>query len=96
MHEAFLAHVTAPWEALPPPVSVLGIDETRRGKPLWTQVPDTHPGVLARDRRPVVTGAGDPRNLLAGPHLDLVKHRGRSPRWPVSVACVADPGPGQD
>lgn len=39
-HRAFVAHA----EALlgePEPVRVLGIDETRRGKPRWTQCPDT-------------------------------------------------------
>lgn len=39
-HRAFVAHA----EALltePEPVRVLGIDETRRGKPRWAQCPDT-------------------------------------------------------
>jgi hypothetical protein len=33
-----------------PPVRVLGIDETRRGKPIWAQGPDTKRWVLACDR----------------------------------------------
>ena len=33
-----------------PPVAVLGIDETRRGKPIWTQDPHTKRRVLACDR----------------------------------------------
>jgi len=50
VHDAFIAHVTAPLAAPAPPVRVLGIDETRRGKPIWTQDPDTHRWQLACDR----------------------------------------------
>ncbi len=50
MHDAFVAHVEAPLAAPLPPVSVLGIDETRRGKPIWTQDPDTKRWVLVCDR----------------------------------------------
>ena len=50
VHTAFAAHVQAPLAAPLPPVSVLGIDETRRGKPIWAQDPDTRRWVLAADR----------------------------------------------
>jgi len=50
VHDAFIAHVTEPLAAPVPPVGVLGIDETRRGKPIWTQDPDTQRWVLACDR----------------------------------------------
>ena len=50
VHDAFVAHVEAPLAAPLPPVSVLGIDETRRGKPIWSQDPDTKRWVLACDR----------------------------------------------
>lgn len=39
-HSAFTAHADG-LLAEPAPVSVLGIDETRRGKPTWKQDPDT-------------------------------------------------------
>ena len=50
VHDAFAAHAPAPLAAPLPPVSVLGIDETRRGKPIWSQDPDTKRWVLACDR----------------------------------------------
>ena len=50
VHDAFIAHVSTPLAAPSPPVKVLGIDETRRGKPIWAQDPDTHRWVLACDR----------------------------------------------
>jgi len=50
VHEAFIAHVAEPLAQLAPPVRVLGIDETRRGKPIWTQDPDTDRWQLACDR----------------------------------------------
>ena len=50
VHDAFAAHVKAPLTAPLPPVKVLGIDETRRGKPIWAQDPDTKRWVLAHDR----------------------------------------------
>ena len=50
VHDAFIAHVSEPLAAPAPPVRVLGIDETRRGKPIWTQDPDTHRWQLACDR----------------------------------------------
>ncbi|GAB4077106.1 hypothetical protein GCM10028781_18710 [Nostocoides australiense] len=36
-HAAFVAHVDAELAAPLPPVQVLGIDETRRGKPVWAR-----------------------------------------------------------
>jgi len=50
VHEAFIAHVTELLAAPAPAVTVLGIDETRRGKPIWSQDPGTHRWVLACDR----------------------------------------------
>ena len=50
VHAAFVAHVKAPLTAPLPPVKVLGIDETRRGKPIWALDPDTKRWVLAHDR----------------------------------------------
>jgi len=49
-HAAFVEHVRVPLAAPLPPVKVLGIDETRRGKPVWTQDPDTGRWVLVADR----------------------------------------------
>jgi len=50
VHAAFVEHVRAPLAAPLPPVKVLGIDETRRGKPIWVRDPDTKRWVLAADR----------------------------------------------
>lgn len=50
VHRAFIDHVTPALSAPLPAVTVLGIDETRRGKPKWTQDPDTGRWVLATDR----------------------------------------------
>jgi len=50
VHAAFVEHVKVPLAAPLPPVKVLGIDETRRGKPVWAQDPDTGRWVLVRDR----------------------------------------------
>lgn len=50
VHDAFIDHVTEPLAAPLPPVTVLGIDETRRGKPTWMQDQDTARWVLATDR----------------------------------------------
>jgi len=50
VHAAFVEHIRAPLAAPLPPVKVLGIDETRRGKPIWAQGPDTKRWVLAADR----------------------------------------------
>ena len=50
VHDAFVAHAPAPLAAPLPPVGVLGINETRRGKPIWAHDPDTKRWVLACDR----------------------------------------------
>jgi transposase len=50
VHDAFVEHVRVPLAAPLPPVKVLGIDETRRGRPVFAQDPDTGRGVLVCDR----------------------------------------------
>lgn len=47
---ALLAHITAPLAGPLPLVAVLGIDETRRGKPVWEQDPATRKWRIAHDR----------------------------------------------
>lgn len=47
---ALLAHITAPLSGPLPAVAVLGIDETRRGKPVWEQDPQTRRWRIAHDR----------------------------------------------
>ena len=49
-HAAFVAHVTPILEQDLPEVSVLGIDETRRGKPIWEQDPVTGRWRIKHDR----------------------------------------------
>jgi len=51
VHAAFVAHVRVPLAAPLPPVKVLGMDETRRGKPVWAMDPDTKRWVLASGLR---------------------------------------------
>jgi transposase len=41
VHDAFAVHADAHLDDVPGPVAVLGIDETRRGRPTWSQDPDT-------------------------------------------------------
>ena len=48
-----------PLAAALPLVSVLGIDETRRGKPIWAQDPSTKRWVLVADRFHLVHLAND-------------------------------------
>ena len=50
VHNAFVEHVRIPLAAPLPPVKVLGIDETRRGRPVFAQDPDTGRWVLVCDR----------------------------------------------
>ena len=50
VHNAFVEHVRVPLEAPLPPVKDLGIDETRRGRPVFAQDLDTKRWVLAADR----------------------------------------------
>lgn len=47
---AFRAAAREAVEAPLPEVEVLGIDETRRGKPRWEQDPDTGKWKMTRDR----------------------------------------------
>ncbi len=49
-HASFVAHVDGILAEPLPPVTVLGIDETRRGRPVWTQDPETKKWVKACDR----------------------------------------------
>nr|WP_229574912.1 ISL3 family transposase [Ornithinimicrobium avium] len=49
-HAAFVDHVSPALSAPLPPVCVLGIDETRRGKVRWTQDPDTGRWQVVADR----------------------------------------------
>lgn len=46
---AFIAHVDPTLDE-PPQVTVLGIDEARRGKPKWVQDPDTHEWQFSAER----------------------------------------------
>ena len=68
-HAAFVAHVTPALARPLPPVTVLGIDETRRGKPKWAQDPVTGRWVVIADRwhTGIVDAAGT-GGLLA--HID--------------------------
>jgi transposase len=50
VHAAFMAHVAVRLAAPLPAVVVLGIDETRRGKPIWAQDKDSGRWVLVCDR----------------------------------------------
>jgi transposase len=50
VHAAFVEHVRVPLAAALPKVLVLGIDETRRGRPVFAQDPDTKRWLLAADR----------------------------------------------
>lgn len=50
VHRAFIAHVTPALDAPQPVVTVLGIDETRRGKPKWIKDQGTDRWILATDR----------------------------------------------
>ncbi|KRE60093.1 transposase [Nostocoides sp. Soil756] len=49
-HAAYVAHVAAELAAPPPSVAVLGIDETRRGKPKWARDPVTGRWAVVADR----------------------------------------------
>ena len=50
VHAAFVAHVALPLAAPSPPVKVLGIDETRRGKPIWAKDAESGRWKLVCDR----------------------------------------------
>lgn len=49
-NRALLAHIAVPLAEPLPTVRVLGIDETRRGKPVWEQDPETGKWRVAHDR----------------------------------------------
>ena len=68
-HAAFVAHATPTLAQPLPPVEVLGIDETRRGRPRWAQDPDTRRWSIVHDRwhTDIVDAAGT-AGLLA--HVD--------------------------
>jgi transposase len=68
-HAAYVAHVDPPLAAPLPTVAVLGIDETRRGRPKWVQDPVTHRWTVIADRwhTGIVDAAGT-GGLLA--HVD--------------------------
>ncbi|MGL5824725.1 MAG: transposase, partial [Nocardioides sp.] len=68
-HAACVAHVEPALAAPLPPVAVLGIDETRRGKPKWTRDPVTGRWAVVADRwhTGIVDAAGTD-GLLA--HVD--------------------------
>jgi len=89
VHNAFIAHVRAFLAAPLPVVKVLGIDETRRGKPVWTREPDTGRWVLAHDRWH--TGFVD----SAGTEGLLAQVEGRSAAV-VSTWLLAQPAPWRD
>lgn len=50
VHDAYVDHVTPALAAPLPAVTVLGIDETRRGKPKWIKDQGTDRWILATDR----------------------------------------------
>src|SRR5215213_7410972 len=69
-HAAYVAHVQAALAAPLPAVAVLGIDETRRGKPKWEQDQATGRWRIAHDRwHTGVVDADGTAGLLA--HIDV-------------------------
>jgi transposase len=68
-HAAFIAHVTPILEDVLPQVAVLGIDETRRGKPIWEQDPASGRWRVVHDRwHTAIVDAAGTAGLLA--HID--------------------------
>ena len=68
-HAAYVAHVEQALTAPLPPVCVLGIDETRRGKIKWVQDPVTGRWQVAHDRwHTAIVDAAGSGGLLA--HID--------------------------
>jgi transposase len=68
-HTAFVAHVTPILEEELPEGAVLGIDETRRGKPVWAQDPVTCRWAVKHDRwHTAIVDAAGTAGLLA--HID--------------------------
>ena len=68
-HAAFIAHVAEPLAQPLPPVRVLGIDETRRGKPVWARDGVSGRWRVVQDRwHTGLVDAADTAGLLA--HVD--------------------------
>lgn len=68
-HAAFVEHVTPQLEQELPAVAVLGIDETRRGKPVWARDPVTGRWQVVHDRwHTAIVDAAGTAGLLA--HID--------------------------
>ena len=68
-HAAFVAHVQGVLAQPLPPIRVLGVDETRRGKPKWVQDPVTSRWTVAADRwRTGIVDAAGTGGLLG--HID--------------------------
>ena len=68
-HAAFVAHVEPVLAEPIPPVQVIGIDETRRGKPQWGQDPVTGRWTVVHDRwHTAIVDADGSCGLLA--HID--------------------------
>jgi len=68
-HAAFVAHVSDTLAQPLPPVEVLGIDETRRGRPQWAQDPVTLGWSVVHDRwHTAIVDAAGTAGLLA--HVD--------------------------
>jgi transposase len=86
VHNAFKSRVDAPLAGPLPGVTVLGIDETRRGKPVWTREAGTGRWVLTHDRWH--TGFVD----SAGTGGLLAQVEGRSAAV-VSTWLLAQPAP---
>lgn len=95
-HAAYVAHVTAALAAPLPPVSVLGIDEIRRGKPRWVQDPDTQRWRKVADRwlTGLIDAAGTggllahvPGRAAAGV-VDWIQAQPDSWRTGISHVCI--------
>jgi len=96
VHAAFIAHVDAQLAAPVPIVEVLGIDETRRGKPIWAQEPVTGRWHIVADRwlTGIVDAAGTAGLLghvdgrTAEVVADWLKEQPQPWRAAVSHVCI--------
>ncbi|EWT08000.1 hypothetical protein N864_11785, partial [Intrasporangium chromatireducens Q5-1] len=94
-HAAFVAHVTPVLEQDLPEVAVLGIDETRRGKPIWEQDPVTGRWRIKHDRwHTAIVDAAGTCGLLAhieGRTATAVTNwlAGQPDSWKAAVTHVA-------
>ena len=94
-HAAFIAHVTPILEQELPQVAVLGIDETRRGKPIWEQDPVTCRWRITHDRwHTAIVDAAGTAGLLA--HIDGRRAtavaewlKGQADSWKEAVTHVS-------